>query len=422
MSTANKLTYLNGTKQAIKQAINEDFEVIDNNTTFREYADEISSNNAKYKDLIPKETKNATNTLDISNSAGLDKALVTQYGNTSQETTSISGGDEYDSPSPDHPQPINVVSGNNTIIVSNSDNTQSQSYPISLDYTNLFKKQDISSDDLNRRLNQIGEYYDEIGYFISPFIKVDEDTKYTINYTPTAYTRICYYASNNANSFISRNDDISSFTTPSTCQYLRFCNLIADIDNIRLEKGSTITNNYIELCKIGNYKDRIYPLNGKWYLEKKIGKFTFNAITTGTFDTSGTYKFFKWGNVDSNGFISGLNVYCNYLIGAYNINDMKRKAQYNNSIYWGSSTCFMRVDDFETTEEYIDFINNHEIEVYARLKNPTTTEITENNYPTLYNQLNNIKLFEGVNHINMTNESGLDVEFDITYYKDWKLD
>ena len=79
--------YLNGTKQAIKQAINEDFEVIDNNTTFREYADKISSNNAKYKNLIPKETKNATNTLDISNSSGLDKALVTQYGNTYQETT-----------------------------------------------------------------------------------------------------------------------------------------------------------------------------------------------------------------------------------------------------------------------------------------------------------------------------------------------
>lgn len=87
MSTANKLTYLNGTKQAIKNAINEDFEVIDDNTTFREYADEISSNNAKYKDLIPKETTNATNTLDISNSAGLNKALVTQYGNTYQETT-----------------------------------------------------------------------------------------------------------------------------------------------------------------------------------------------------------------------------------------------------------------------------------------------------------------------------------------------
>ena len=129
MSTANKLTYLNDTKQAIKQAINEDFEVIYNNTTFREYADEISSNNAKYKDLIPKETKNATNTLDISNSAGLDKVLVTLYGNTYQEGE----------PTPDYPQEIQVVTGDNTIIVSNSDNTQSQSYHVSLGNIELCK-------------------------------------------------------------------------------------------------------------------------------------------------------------------------------------------------------------------------------------------------------------------------------------------
>ena len=167
---------------------------------------------------------------------------------------------------------------------------QSQTYPISLDYTNLFKKQDISSDDLNQRLNQIGEDYNENGYFISPFIKVDKDTQYTINYTPTAYTRICYYASNNTNSFISKNDDTSSFTTPSTCQYLRFCNLMADIDNIRLEKGSTITNNYIELCKIGTYQDRIFKSSGKNLLN--ISDITSgNGITNngdGTITLNGT--------------------------------------------------------------------------------------------------------------------------------------
>ena len=39
------------------------------------------------------------------------------YGNTYQETTTISGGDEYDSPSPDHPQDIHVVSGDNEVEV-----------------------------------------------------------------------------------------------------------------------------------------------------------------------------------------------------------------------------------------------------------------------------------------------------------------
>lgn len=72
-----------------------------------------------------------------------------------QETTSISEGDEYDSPSPEHPQEIHTVSGENTITISNSDNTQSQTYPLSLgdleyckigDYEDLFFKNVVGSD------------------------------------------------------------------------------------------------------------------------------------------------------------------------------------------------------------------------------------------------------------------------------------
>ena len=50
-------------------------------------------------------------------------------GNTSQEGT----------PTPEAPQDIHVVSGDNTITVSNSDNTQSQSYPINLGEIELCK-------------------------------------------------------------------------------------------------------------------------------------------------------------------------------------------------------------------------------------------------------------------------------------------
>ena len=78
--------------------------------------------------------------------------------------------------------------------------------------------------------------------------------------------------------------------------------------------------------------------------------------------------------------------------------------------------------DGQKKEKLKTWLSTHNTIVYYVLATPTTEEITESNYPTLYNQLNNIKLFEGVNHITMTNERGLDVEFDITYYKDWKLD
>jgi len=49
-----------------------------------------------------------------------------------QTTTSISGGDEYDSPSPEHQQPITVIKGSNTVLVKNSDNSKSQTYPVTL--------------------------------------------------------------------------------------------------------------------------------------------------------------------------------------------------------------------------------------------------------------------------------------------------
>ena len=38
-----------------------------------------------------------------------------------------------------------------------------------------------------------------------------------------------------------------------------------------------ITNEAIELCKIGDYQDSIVKDNGKWYLNKQIGKVVLNG-------------------------------------------------------------------------------------------------------------------------------------------------
>lgn len=69
--------------------------------------------------------KNSGETIDIlgeGTNITLDDTIRSKMkldllGNTYQETTSTSGGDEYDSPSPDHPQPIQVVSGDNSVVV-----------------------------------------------------------------------------------------------------------------------------------------------------------------------------------------------------------------------------------------------------------------------------------------------------------------
>ena len=563
MSTANKLTYLNGTKQAIKQAINEDFEVIDNNTTFREYADEISSNNAKYKDLIPKETANATNTLDISNSSGLDKALVTQYGNTYQATTTgknlfdedtiipASIGSKtnatYDSAtrtltltnnssdtflptlygnSPyinginitvkanttytlsfNVDQPVSTlkmgvygVQANNTYILcsgwyqttSFSFNTneftqiairigttsasgvvtkfsdfqleESPSATPFEPYTNGASPnpdypQEIVNISGNSTLNDVGKnLFDgvlELGNFNTDTGEKVQNSNYIINTNPIPVEELTNYkiSSNgtgirmyvfeykkdmtyNLSTRKTVNAD-SYLTTNSGTKYINFRTIDVNTnlqEKIQVEKG-TASSDYepykeqsfdldlpsgVELCKIGDYRDKIYPSNGKWYLEKKISKVvldgtqTINQInTTQTNTTRVMYQNFVQRKSSS------IDLYCSHLAGVINWNVDTEGMYINNTdlVFRMNKTTIGT-----TIAEINNWLSNNNVTLEYTLATPITTEITESNYPTLYEQLNNIKLFEGVNHITMTNESGLDVEFDIEYYKDWKLD
>lgn len=667
MSTANKLTYLNGTKQAIKQAINEDFEVIDNNTTFREYAEEISSNNAKYKDLIPKETKNATNTLDISNSSGLDKALVTQYGNTYQETNAnvfdgtlaqttytgtgavvennptrfnfingytytinikftsnnvstinqnrilgcrtykdigytgrgviissdnLSSGtgsitftaeENYNrfnfinyadfqsgtititdfeiitnTPTPDYPQEIVNISGKSTLKdvgknlfdgvleignfntntgekIANNDyiintnpipveeltnykissngtgirmyvfeykedmtynlstrktvnadsylttnsgtkyinfrtidaNTnlqekiqvekgstvstyeayKEQSYDLDLKSKNLFDKNNANTINLyiNNSTSKLVRTDEGTGCF---YIPCEANTTYTVSKTELfGNDRFCVFdtarvptAGDTVLSFVGSRSGVDThtsytITTTATATYLGVFVKAGTNPNktlqeiaktIQVEKNPTATEYEpfydINLCKIGDYKDRIYPLNGKWYLEKKISKVVLNG-------SENWYKLNLTFRIDTDLFSDILSAeldnmaISNYFIYWKNTGGISTQLPNNNFGLTATKLIFnIRYNDIADVENFKTWLSTHNTEIYYVLETPTTTEITESNYPTLYNQLNNIKLFEGVNHITMTNESGLDVEFDIEYYKDWKLD
>ena len=579
MSTANKLTYLNGTKQAIKQAINEDFEVIDDNTTFREYADEISSNNAKYKDLIPKETTNATNTLDISNSSGLDKALVTQYGNTYQETTT--GKNLMDSEWVD--RTLNGVT-----ITNNGDGT----YTLNGTSTSsiAFSLQSITGGSVAHALigkivNNVGKYItistgyshnqgcylqlnlskqyggaEQYGFvssvytysnklissnesdavYINFFIGISanasfnnlkiypmitiQDSEITTAPTPSDFEPYTNGASPNpdypqeivnisgkstlkdvgknlcglkdlelminlsgtvisnssAKNVIVDTTNISSLyvsgdfsllsdsalriglynTYPvlgttgirstmyengalntTNCNYVLFSFLTTgsstDVQNsFQIEQGDEQSTYEpykeqsfdldlpFELCKIENYKDRIYPLNGKWYLEKKIGKVVLDGSESGWHTSSLSITGYKSYYVDSSVRINQdvFSGKCNYFeFKSYNDWIGLLEATFIETTYQAIG---IRVVETlaPTLEDFKTWLSTHNTIAYFVLATPTTEEITESNYPTLYNQLNNIKLFEGINHITMTNESGLDVEFDIEYYKDWKLD
>ena len=225
--------------------------------------------------------------LNLADSSNLPLKNFEIEGNSYQETTSISEGDEYDSPSPEHPQPIQVATGDHTLKFIGK---------------NLFNKANVTP---NMRLATDGSLTSNAAsnMWTSDFIKILPNTKYTKN-SPTAdaYHRICVYEKADESTFISVFQN-NTMTTPANAYYLRFCGYNTEIDNTQLEIGTSssdydaykeqsqlISLGNIELVQIGTHKDRIYKSNDKWYLEKKIEKiasYNGETITTDYISTTG---------------------------------------------------------------------------------------------------------------------------------------
>ena len=288
--------------------------------------------------------------------------------------------------------------------------TPTNSYEINLG-KNLFNKNNVLDTDKNHRLNASGGYYTEQGYFISNMIKIQPSTTYTISYTPTAMTRICYYSTNTTSAFISKNDNQKTFTTPSDAQYLMFCNQMTLMDNIQLEKGNEATTyaqykTPIFLGNIGNYKDYIFrnttenPLydsnleEGQWYIHKEIGRVVLNGSES-------------WSKQYDNGFrtdITGIKQTTNANQQSYVLSNYYQVGTQNEVFTRDYGICnrasqsqiIIKNKDIATATDLQTWLSTHNTEVYYVLSTPTNTLIEDEE---LINQLNSIQLLEGINNV-----------------------
>ena len=155
----------------------------------------------------------------------------------------------------------------------------------------------------------------------------------------------------------------------------------------------------INLCNISDYKDRIYSQNGEFYLEKKTGKIVFDGSENWTINTSYTYNVF-YRTLDNYARISNTQTtYCEYYKGIENAGGIANFGNnYNNSI--GVRTANDNIKDIyisnnsiTSASDFKSWLTTHNTIVYYVLATPTTTEITSENYPTLYSQLLAIQEF-----------------------------
>jgi hypothetical protein len=156
----------------------------------------------------------------------------------------------------------------------------------------------------------------------------------------------------------------------------------------------------IELAKVGNYQDRIYKNDGKWYIEKNVVKVVLDGSETGwqTNYDSGLRQFFL-------------------AIPDVDVGDIRLSSKCNRFIYnaatgfdnvffvAGNKLLVFRNPKINnvlvatTVQEWKTWLASNPTTVYYALATPTTTEITDE---TLRAQLNFLaSLYEGENNISL---------------------
>jgi len=193
-----------------------------------------------------------------------------------------------------------------------------------------------------------------------------------------------------------------SITTTDTNYYIYIHifetgNLQATLDTIRIIDNSQM----IELCKIGDYQDRIYKDNGKWYKYRAIYKMQLDG-------SQGTESWNSWGVARrKNGLIRfrrqnwlyniSFGVISTHFIGS-NLSGTDDASMDNNTIYAYNKglSIVLNESEYPTVDNLLAMLEEKKPIVYYVLETPTTTEITDTE---LINQLESIELIEGINNI-----------------------
>ena len=409
-TTAEKLTYLNTTKGKIKDSIN----LTGANITtepFRQYSTKL---NSALLDIINNGTQEVWNNWEKVSASNVSSASLNQTVEAPMKLDLKGNTYQEENPTPDNPKDIHIVSGNNSIKVEGK---------------NLFDKNNSTFDEY---LLKTGETAVDIVWVITPYIKVDSGA----NYTYQGITRTgnspysCYYDS--SKQFVSsfkQATGTNTITIPSGVNYVRFSIMNKgakhDINTFMIEKGSSastytpyVSQTYpinlgsIELCKIGDYQDRIFKaIEGDSFYD------TLDSATKQTLDTESWYKYGAIGKVVLNGsetwnihptlkgFYPNTNLISNVVLPSDNTSIPLLYSNYftpntyadvwDNNIDFGialapngTNNPRIRNNNITTTSDFQTWLSTHNTTIYYALDSPTYTQITDN---TLIGQLEAIK-------------------------------
>ena len=289
----------------------------------------------------------------------------------------------HPAPSPDFPEPINVVTGDQTVEVTGK---------------NLFNPNNFV---LGKRLDGNGNFTNDTNYFTSDYIPVTPSTTYTYSRYQSGGGSACVCMYDENQTFLQRifwngsayiNLKYISFDTTASTYYVRFCDF-KSLSNLQLETGSistayqpfysqtyTIDLNTTELCKIGDYQDYIYKNGDDWYVHKATARVDVSSLS-GWF-ASGSYAYKTRNGMSDILPASSDSATAVGLCNAFS-------ASTTNLVYAGSvdygfalpgaggTGILIRNKNVTSLADFTTYLSNNPVYGYFALATPTDTKITD---------------------------------------------
>ena len=252
---------------------------------------------------------------------------------------------------------------------------------------------------------------------LAPTLRVGDIA--TLSATTTGTGKTIYITNSGGSwSFGGTKTITSAMLAGQVCFYASGVNTTATISDIQIERGSTATDyapyfTPIELAKIGTYQDRIYKDEGKWYIEKKIGK----VVLDGSDDEG-------WANESGNAYIpirdaKGTSAtpivsdHFRYVVSLSAWGDMRFGMSNNNLVAYKGVTEKGSLSNFRT------WLASNPTTVYYALATPTTTEITNEALIAQLEALESASLYLGLNNIGTETQNAMPT-LDIGYYTSYE--
>lgn len=246
--------------------------------------------------------------------------------------------------------------------------------------------------------------------------------------TYTTYTGTSLNISNTIKAkiknFMLNSTELTQDGTPSPSSPVDV-NVIKNENNIKItdgieEQNYPISLGNLEYCKIGNYADQIFKnttdslyydntlAEGDWYLKKNIGKVIFNGTESWEIYTDNVFSYEKITNIR------------NCLSDYYVFNSTERIGRLLDGQFGiansanGNRICFKN-QNCSTITDFKTWLSTHNTIVYYPLETSTYIHISQEDYPILKAQLenlyNNAKSYNGQTNITQTND---DLPFNIS--------